>query len=146
VGFIIRESALKRLGGFRWNPNGFVLIEFGPSRRNHFRLDLGNQGGKGKRIYAGSDYTYEVNSIHLKSFLGTSSDDTLNYWLYYYIRYTDGGVWKWSKDYVKEEDAKTLNFTHMTAPEDDADNGHVQIAYFLEDLGKETNTTQTLAS
>ncbi|MBR0671502.1 hypothetical protein [Neoroseomonas soli] len=146
MGLIVYERELKKLGGFRWNPNGFVLIEFGPDNRNHFRLDLANQNGRGKRVYSGGDYIYEVTSIHLKSFLGTGQDDTHTYWLYYYVAYVNAGVWKWTKDYVKDEITQTKNFTHMTAPEDDAQNGYVETSDFIEYLGKLVGSPQTLSN
>lgn len=145
MGLIVYESELRRLGRFRWNPNGFILIEFGQGGRSHFRLDLGNQGGRGKRVYAGGNYSFEVTSIHLKKYLGTDSDDAHTYWLYYYISYVGGGVWEWSKDYVKEEDNQTLKFRHMTAPADDAENGYTQMTDFLDDLGRQIGHTQSLS-
>ena len=151
MGLIVYESELKKIGGrFRWNSNGFVLIEFGTDYRNHFRLDLANQNGRGKRVYSGGDYSYELESIHLKRYLGTiagdDEDETKTDWLYYYITYEGGGVWKWSRDYVKRESSPSGQFTRSKATDDEARNGHYELCDFLEDLGRVTNTSQTISS
>ena len=142
VGLIVYESELKNIANctFKWNPNGFILLEY-DNRGSHYRLDLDVQEG-GRRVYGGGDYKYSVNSIHLKDQLDISSGEGVVFWLYYYVAYDGGGVWKWSRDYVKEENERSKQFrTHKTAGED-SDNGHQAIAWLLGELGRVTNTTQ----
>lgn len=148
---VVFENELKHLRGrFRYNSSGFILVEFGEGRRNHFRLDLTRWEKGGYQILAGSssEYKYAVKTIHLKQYLYTrdfEDDDSLTYWLYYYIAYQGQGIWKWSRDYVKEEEDRSGAFRHLTTQEGDQENGYSIIVDFLDDLGSVTGTSQKLS-
>ena len=142
TGLIVYESELKKIDNctFKWNPNGFILLEY-DNRGSHYRLDLELQDGS-KRVYGGGDYSYSISSIHLKDQLSVSPEAGVVYWLYYYVAYQGGGVWKWSKDYVKEENERTKQFRTHKSGSEDSENGHQALSWLLGELGRVTNTTQ----
>lgn len=107
----LSERELKRVRdyNYKWNPNGFALMEFGTQYDDHIRLDLTPFENKSKRQYSGGEYNYLICEFHVKMEVGRRQ------YAYAFFNYSGGGIWTRYKSMFKDGDRNRgqLNDHHL---------------------------------